>query len=117
MSTPTIDRLKWIMSQLVNLNNGGNIRYEGNATFQGAYDELADVIRVYVDNSAAPAPVVLQAMTPEQVDAVLARIVATSDGIVSAVGAHIEQSDLAVLDALAHTRADVLAAVATPAAQ
>lgn len=115
MSVSTNERLAWVMAQMQNLENGGNIRYEGNTTFQGAKGELADIIATYQDHSAAPAPVVLAAAPLDQVRALLAEVVAASaDRVALAVAentAHqVEQSDLAVLDAIAASQADMLAA-------
>jgi hypothetical protein len=68
------------------------------------------------DLTVPPAPVVLAAMTEDQVsglvNSLLDRLAQNSNGIVTAITAEIEQSDLAVLDAISHIEGQ-----AAPAAQ
>jgi glutamine amidotransferase-like uncharacterized protein len=113
--TDTKTRLQWLLTQLDNLNNGGNIRYEGNATFQGAHAELVDIIATYVDHSAEPAPVVMQAMTPDQVDVVVNQIIdiVTTTGVTIIQGLHaeIQKSDAAIMSAIVETGADTVTAL------
>lgn len=122
MATPTIDRLKWIHEALMKLKDNEWVRYEGRQVFAEATAELDDVINTFVDNSAAPVPVTLAAMTQEQVDTVVTRIAATvppqTDGnaIVTAITAQIEQSDLAVMGAIAQSESDVITALTPPPA-
>jgi len=133
-------RITWAIAQLTNLENGGNIRYEGNSVFQGLKAELLDIeanAPAYVE---AP-PQVLQVMTADQVDQVAARLanrtgelvgtlakthvevvgqmgVAVMDHMTQAVGAitaDVERSDAMLTSAIVQTGQDVIQAL-TPAA-
>lgn len=123
MSTPTKGRLIWIAAALQTVLDNGWLRYEGHQKFSEAKGELDDVIATFVDNSAAPVPVTLAAMTPEQVDTVVTRLAgavpvtdsgAIVTGIVGLISSQIEQSDLAVMGAIVQSQGDIITAL-TPA--
>jgi N-acetylglucosamine kinase-like BadF-type ATPase len=108
MSTATID-------QLDQLNNGGNIRYDGMSRFDGAHAELSDIINTWTDPAtvAPAAPIVMQA---DQVDQVGARIVSAVADMVKALSEHVDAGQVELLDAIhAGTAAPAPAAPADPA--
>jgi hypothetical protein len=122
------DRLIYIADALQKLQDNLWVRSDGETIFMGAKNELADVIATYSEPQA-PAPVVeYKALTGDDLAAlkgdiateVRAQVASDLDsakqGIVAAIGAESEQSDVTVLAAIAATRTDVLAAVA-PAPQ
>jgi len=113
----TRDRLSWLKDQLTKLHDYQYIRSEGDSVFQSARQDLADILANAVEPVTNPPATVLAVMTPEQVDRVVAAIPAgvDSDAIVRAIAREIEQTELAVVDAVAATRADVLAAFPAPA--
>jgi hypothetical protein len=119
MSTATIDRLKWAVGRLAVLKDNEWVRYEGRQTFLEAMAELDDIINTFVDHSAEPAPVQLLAMNSDQVDQVLARLVAAIPapdlgGVVADVAAEIHRSDVELLGALAEVQREVIAAIENP---
>lgn len=97
----------FVMAGLQKLQDDERIRYEGNAIFQEVKQELAGAIEKIDEQmavAAVVAPVILAAMTPAQVDE-----------LVAAIRAESEASDVAVLAAIAHSQIDVIAAIAAPA--
>jgi hypothetical protein len=119
MATPTIDRLKWVLSRLAVLKDNEWVRYEGRQTFAEALAELDDVANTFVDHSAEPAPVQLLAMSSEQVDQVVTRLAAAVPvpdlgRVVADVAAAIEASDVELLAAIVENGRDVVTAL-TPA--
>jgi hypothetical protein len=123
MSTATIDRLKWAVAKLAVLKENEWVRYEGRQAFAEATAELQDIIATFVDHSAEPAPITLQAVPLEQVAAMLDKIthaVATSAASVAATvtqtGAEvlhaIDASDVETLAAIVDSGKDTVAAVA-----
>jgi hypothetical protein len=122
------ERLKWILSQIVKLNDDNNVRYEGNGIYQGLKMELESVIASYdgvmadAIKAAAPPPAVEQVvMTADQVADVIASIpkVGNYESVMAGLSAVIheaaEASDLAVMAAINDKGNEVLAALA-PAA-
>jgi len=108
----TKTRLQWLAGELQKLYDNGWLRYDGEPVFRGAQQELADIITTAREPAEVAPQIVQTVMTEEQIERVLSAIPA---GVEGAVAVHIEQSDVAVLAAIAETRAEVLAAVA-PAA-
>jgi len=108
-------RLVWLAEQLTRLHDYQYVRFEGDHVFQAARQDLADIIANAVEPVTNPPATVLAVMTPEQVERVIAAIPAgvDADAIVKAITGEIEQAELAVTDAVAQTRADVLAAFPT----
>jgi hypothetical protein len=109
------ERLEWILAQLVKLDANGQIRYEGNSLYQAAKQELESIIAGWVDVVPPPPAIVQQVMSEEQVDALVARF-PTGEQLLAGVIAEQEKSELAILGAVAETRAELLAAVAPAAA-
>jgi hypothetical protein len=117
------DRLIWILAQLQALQDNYAIRSEGETVFLSAKNELADVIQTYTEAVAPPPAIEYKAMTGDEISDLKIAISAdvralvradldeTKAGIVSAIGAESQQSDVTVLDAIAQSRADVLAAM------
>lgn len=109
MST-TIDnntktRLQWLAGELRKLYDNGWLRYDGEPVFRGAQQELDDIIGT-AQAPADVAPTIVQTvMSEEQIERVLSAIPA---GVEAAVAVHLEQSDVAIMAALAGTRADLL---------
>jgi len=97
-------RLLWLATQLDTLHDNNWIRSEGEHIFSYARQELADINVGAIEPVTNPPATVLTVMTPEQVGRVVAGI--TDD---------MQSSDLAIIDAIAATRADVLAAIPKPA--
>lgn len=93
-------RLAWLQEQLAALHDNNWVRSEGEHIFSYARQELADINANAVEPVTNPPATVLTVMTPEQVGRVVAGI--TDD---------MESGDLAIIDAIAATRADVLAAI------
>lgn len=115
MSTATIDRLRWLLDQLDQLNNGGNIRYDGMSRFDGAHAELSDIINTWTD-PAATAPAAQIVMAADQVDQVGARIVSAVADMVKALSEHVDASQVELLAAVhAGTAAPADSAPAAPA--
>lgn len=120
-----IDRLLYIQGELQKLKDRDYIKPDGGPIFAGAKQELDDVIATWVEPSSAPATVTLAAMTPEQVEDVVARVTANADANKGALAGQIEQiattidtnaNDAranadATLNAVNTTRTDVLAAI------
>jgi len=111
----TRDRLAWMAEQLTKLHDYNWVRSEGETDFRAVRQELADIIAKAVEPVMKAPDTVLAVMTPEQVDRVVAAIPAgtDADAIVKAIAREIEQTELAMTDAIAQTRADVLAAFPT----
>lgn len=127
-----LEQLTWAISQLVNLENGGNIRYEGNTTFQQLKAELQGMVDTKVAYVPAP-PQVLAVMTPDQVNDVVLRVgdkvadlarvgVQSSaemgaavmghvNGAVAAITADVERSDAMLTAAIVQTGQDVVQAL------
>ena len=110
-------RLAWLAEQLTRLHDYQYVRFEGDHVFQAARQDLADILANAVEPVTNPPATVLAVMTPEQVDRIMTAIPAAVDAnaIVAAIVREIEQTELAVVDAVAATRADVLAAFPAPA--
>lgn len=110
-------RLVWIADQLTKLHDYNWVRSEGETDFRAVRQELADINAKAVEPVMKAPDTVLAVMTPEQVDRVVAAIPAgvDADAIVKAIVREIEQTELAVVDALAQTRTEVLAAIPAPA--
>jgi hypothetical protein len=127
------EMLEFVQRGLVKLDNDGYIRSEGNTTYQEIKAELASAIANVGTLQAAPAPVVQQVMTAEDVAAMrqgfiselvytenrlIDKIVATGSATVAQINqaeqylrtdivSNAEGSDVVVLAAIA----EVLAAV------
>ncbi|QGZ37762.1 hypothetical protein IP92_02930 [Pseudoduganella flava] len=86
-----------------------------DANYRDLQQQVAAALNLPEDPDAdtPPPPVVLAAMTPEQVEHAVTRMTAAaaSADVADKVIAEIERSDHAVMDALAQTRADILASV------
>lgn len=117
INAETQARLVWVADQLTKLHDYNWVRSEGETDFRGVRQELADITAKAVEPVMKAPDTVLAVMTPEQVDRVVAAIPAgvDADAIVKAIVREIEQSELAVTDAVAQTRAEVLAAIPAPA--
>jgi hypothetical protein len=129
------ERLEWILAQLVKLDANGQIRYEGNSLYQAAKQELESIIAGWVDALPPPPPINYQAFAPGELDALIEGAALRISGSIQEAATHagdvalgavandmrlaiaeeVEKSDVAVLAALADTRAELLAALA-PAA-
>jgi hypothetical protein len=118
------DRLKWILSQVIKLNDDNNIRYEGNGVYQGMKMELESVIAGYdaaiaeAVKAAAPPPAVEQVvMTADQVADVIASIPKVGNyesvmaGLTKTVNDALEASDVAVMAAINAKGDDIVAAL------
>jgi hypothetical protein len=118
------DRLKWILSQVIKLNDDNNIRYEGNVVYQGMKMELESVIASYdtaiaeAVKAAAPPPAVEQVvMTADQVAEVIASIPKVGNyesvlaGLTATVNQALEASDVAVMAAINAKGDDIVAAL------
>lgn len=118
------DRLKWILSQIVKLNDDNNVRYEGNGVYQGLKMELESVIAGYdqfmahAAMEAAPPPAVEQVvMTADQVAEVIASIPKVGNyesvlaGLTETVHAALEASDVAVMAAINAKGDDIVTAL------
>lgn len=110
------ERLEWILAQIMKLDANGYIRYEGNSLYQAAKQELESVIAGYVEAVPPPPDIVYNVMTEEQVAALAAKF-PTGGELLAGVIAEQEKSELAILAAVADTRAELLAAVAPTAAE
>ncbi len=123
IASAAVDRLKWLAAELAKLSDNYWIRNEGEITFRVARQELDDIIANAVEpvTDVHPPAQVTQVMTSEQVEALVDRVVAAipaatdPEVIVTAIKGAIESTELAVVDAVAQTRADVLAAIPAPA--
>lgn len=92
--------LLFIQGELQKLRDNNQIRYEANAVFQAARQELDTVILTYQAPPPVVAPVIQVLMTDEQVT-----------DLIASVRTDIEESDLAVLDAITASKDEVLAAL------
>ena len=124
IDTATLERLKWLQEQFTRMYDNAWVRLDGETSFRSARQELDDIVAT----AKPPATVAPQlvVMTAEQVESVVDRVVAAippatnADVIVTALTEAIEASDVAIIDAVAQTRNDVLAAMpkaAEPAAE
>jgi len=113
IDTATRARLAWLKDQLTKLHEYQYVRFEGDPIFQSARQDLADILANAVEPVTNPPATIMAVMTPEQVESVIAAIPAgvDADAIVKAITGEIEQVEL--VDAVAATRADVLAAFPT----
>jgi len=113
IDTATRARLAWLKDQLTKLHEYQYVRFEGDPIFQSARQDLADILANAVEPVTNPPATVLAVMTSEQVERVIAAIPAgvDADAIVKAVTGEIEQGELAVVDAIATTRQEIMAAV------
>jgi len=99
----------------------GNLNSQ-DANFRDLQQQVNAALALPEDPSpdTPPAPVVLQAMPESAVEGLVTSVLARLDqhgaSIVTALTLDIEKSDVSVLDAIAQTRSDLLAAV-TPAAE
>lgn len=118
------DRLKWILSQIIKLNDDNNVRYEGNGVYQGLKMELESVIAGYdgvmaeAAKAAAPPPAIEQVvMTADQVAEVIASIPKVGNyesvlaGLSETVHAALEASDVAVMAAINAKGDDIVTAL------
>lgn len=86
-----------------------------DADFKNLKVEVDSALALPEDPTAGELAPQFTVMSQEQVDAVVARVVyhmppaLAADDIIAKVADHIEQSDVAVLAAIAETRADLLA--------
>lgn len=87
-----------------------------DAPFRELQQQAAAAIAMPEDPNAdaAPAPIVLAAMTADQLDAAVAKLTSTSAGIVTAVADEIHKSDAEVIAAVVATGHDTVTAL-TPA--
>lgn len=97
-------RLAWLAEQLTKLHENNYVRYEGETIFKGVRQELDDINANAVEPVTEPPATVLQVVEVGALGTITDRI----------LGA-VEETELAVVDALAQTRADVLAAIPAPA--
>lgn len=104
INAATVLRLQWVMEQIEKLENSGWIRLDGETVLRGLKGELTDVINTAVEPLSATPVVNLVAMEVKQVEALVDAAVAR----VEAIRVDLEGGELAVLDAIAQTRADVL---------
>lgn len=120
-------RLAGIAAAMAKLYENGWIRDTGETVFRDARGELDDILRTAVEPITAAPVNNIVAMPLQQVEALVDAAVArietgkseTAAFVVTALRTELESSDLAVMDAVAATRADILAALpkAEPAAQ
>lgn len=121
VDTATRARLAWIQEQLQKLYDNGWIRSDGEHHFRPVLQELEDINATAVEPVTQPPATVLHVMAPEQVESLVDRVVAAipaatdPEVIVTAIKGALESTELAVVDAVAQTRADVLAAIPAPA--
>lgn len=135
IDTATKDRLQWLQEQLTRIFDNGWVRLDGETVFRSARQELDDIVATATPPQAvAPVLAVMKADQVEAlVDAAVARVEAARGDMLALVGeklddsrelaakatanvaalirADIEGSDVEVLDAIASTRADLLAAL------
>ena len=116
---PAIDaatraRLAWLMEQLTRLHDYQYVRSEGNHVFQAARQDLADIIANAVEPVTNPPATVLAVMTQDQFKDATGQLQEVVTAKFAQMGDMIESSELAVVDAVAATRADVLAAMPAP---
>lgn len=123
IAAAAVARLNWIASQLATVNDNYWVRPEGEHVFKAMRQELDDIIANAVEPVTVynPPAIVQEVMTSEQVETLVDRVVAAipaatdPDVIVTAIKGALESTELAVVDAIAQTRADVLAAIPAPA--
>lgn len=123
IAAAAVTRLNWIVSQLATMNDNYWIRPEGEHVFKTLRQELDDIIANAVEPVTVynPPAIVQEVMTSEQVETLVDRVVAAipaatdPEVIVTAIKGALESTELAVVDAVAQTRADVLAAIPAPA--
>lgn len=111
----TLERLKWLQEQFARMYECAWVRLDGETVFRSARLELDDIVATAkAPEAVAPQLVV---MTADQVETLVDRVVGAippatdPDVIVTAITGAIEASDVAVIDAIAQTRGDVLAAM------
>lgn len=96
------------------------VRDTGNQVFHEIKAELETAIANYVEATTAPATVVQTVMTEGQVQTMIETVSGRAnsgiDAVLVKVNELFDSSDLQVLDAIAASRADVLAAVVPQAA-
>lgn len=97
-------RLVWMAEQLTKLHEYNYVRYEGDTIFRAVRQELDDINANAVEPVYQPPATVLQVVEVSALGAITTSIIEA-----------VESSDLAVIDAIAQTRADVLAAIPAPA--
>lgn len=134
----TLSRLVAVAATLSKMSENLWVRDTGESLFRDARNELDDVIRTAVEPITAAPVTVVQAVPVDQVEALvdaavqrveagkaaMVETVATElqgihkvaaeavESLAAAIRGDLEGSDVAVLDAIASTRADLLAAVA-----
>ena len=103
-------RLVLLAASLTHMVDNYQIRSEGEVRFSQARNELADIIATYTEAEVPPPPVpVIEQviMLPAQVEALIDGVVARmppatdAEAIVTAITEHIEQSDVAIMSAIA----------------
>jgi hypothetical protein len=122
INAATRERLALILSSMIRIRENGWVRDTGETVFREALGELQDIMGNAADPVTAAPVQVIHAMPVGQVeafvDAAVARIEAgrteTQAAVVEAVRAELDGADLGVLDAIAQTRADLLAAMFPP---
>lgn len=123
IAAAALTRLNWIASQLATMNDNYWVRPEGEHVFKAMRQELDDIIANAVEpvTDYHPPAIVQEVMTPAQVETLVDRVVAAipaatdPEVIVTAIKGALESTELAVVDAIAQTRADVLGAIPAPA--
>lgn len=119
IDSTTLARLAAVAADMAKLYENGWIRDTGEGVFRGARAELDDIVKNAVEPVTAAPVNTIVAMPLQQVealvDAAVSRVEAgkvdTAAAVVTAIRTELEAGDLAVLDAVASTRADILAAL------